>query len=69
MKGRNLDYGDLMRALGRCDADCPLTLEAAQTILGCCRAAAQRALAKLVQQGKAVRYRPGEFGPAPEKKE
>lgn len=58
-----IDTERLLRALARCDADCPLTTDAARSILRCSSSAAMKALSRLVKAGKAVRYHPGEFGP------
>ena len=60
---QSVDMERLLRALARCDADCPMTPSTVRQMFSCGRNTADKALSRLLQSGQAVRYHPGEYGP------
>lgn len=60
---RPTEYDDylLRRAIARADAECPLTFEAAKSLLGLSESATRRAIRKMLNAGEIRRIHPGEF--------
>ena len=66
---RPYNYERIMRELRQCSREYPLTLQQVRDILGLGLTASHKMLSRMVQQGRAVRYQPGEYGPAPKQPE